>query len=241
MTIKMKKILTAVALASMVMFMNSCKKDDDDGPVEPANYSVIHASTGSLAVELYLDDVKASASPIAFGTASAYTSIAPKQYNVKLAAVNTINPVAETSVNMNEGRFYSIFAYDTLLNNKVKVFTTEDDLSAPASGKAKIRFIHLSPNTQVNKVAVDIAANGTVIFPNRTYADVVTDGSKANFATVDAGTYTVDVRLAGSTTVTLLSVPGVVVEAGKIYTIVAKGILGRGGSNELAAQLIVNK
>ena len=238
-----KKILTSLALASMVLFMNSCKKDEDDGPVEPSNYMVVHAAVGAPPVELYLDDVKASASAIAYGANSAYGSIAPKQYSVKLAAVNTINPVAETSVNMADGRSYSIFAYDTLLASKVKVFTVEDDLSAPAAGKAKVRFIHLSPNTSSTKIAVDLATNNTVLFPNRTYADVVTDGSKANFISVDAGTYVVDVRIAGTTAPVppILSVPGIVVEAGKIYTIVAKGILGRPGANALSAQLIVNK
>jgi len=239
-TIMTRKILTSLALASMVLFMNSCKKDDDDGPVEPSNYMVVHAATGAPSVELYLDDAKASASAIAFGTNSAYATTPPKQYNVKLAGVNTINALAETSINMNAGRSYSIYAYDTLLSNKLKVFTLEDDLSAPAAGKAKVRFLHLSPNTTVNKIAVDLAANNTVIFPNRTYADVTTDASKAAFVSVDAGSYVVTVRLAG-TNVSVLSVPGVVVEAGKVYTIVAKGILGRGGSNELSAQLIVNK
>ncbi|RYF96970.1 MAG: DUF4397 domain-containing protein, partial [Chitinophagaceae bacterium] len=184
-----KKILTSLALASMVLFMNSCKKDDDDTPDQPANYTVVHAATGAPSVELYLDDVKASASAIAFGTNSPYASIAPKQYSVKLAAVNTINPVAETSINMGAGRSYSIFAYDTLLAGKVKVFTVEDDLSAPPAGKAKVRFVHLSPNTTANKIAVDLAANNTVLFPNRTYADAATDVSKAAFITVDAGTY----------------------------------------------------
>ena len=235
-----KKIMTSLALASMVLFMNSCKKDDDDGPVEPASYQVVHAAVGAPSVELYLDDVKASASAIAYGTSSAYATIAPKQYNVKVAGVNTINALAETSVNLNESRNYSIFVYDTLVNNKVKIFTLEDDLAAPASGKAKVRFVHLSPNTGANKIAVDIAANGTVLFANRSYADVTSDASKASFISVDAGTYTVEARLAGSNAA-ILSVPGIVVEAGKIYTLVAKGILGRGGSNELAAQLIINK
>jgi hypothetical protein len=234
------KILSSIAIAAMALFMTACDKDDDDGPVQPANFMVVHSTVGAPSVELYLDDVKASTSPVAYGSASGYTSIAPKQYNVKIAAVNTINPLAETTVNLNNGKNYSIFAYDTVLNNKAKIFSVEDDLSAPASGKAKVRFIHLSPKTTANSIAIDLAANNSVLFPNRTYADVVSDGSKANFVSIDAGTYTVEARLAGSS-IAILSVPGVVVEAGKIYTLVAKGIPGRGGANELGAQLIVNK
>ena len=239
-----KKLLTTIALSATLLFMNSCKKDDDAGPDEPSNYMVVHSSPGSPAVELYLNDAKASASPIAYGTNSAYTTIEPKQYNVKIAAVNTINPLAETSVNLNEGQSHSIFVYDTLVSSKLKVFAVEDDLSAPPSGKAKVRFFHLSPpTTSGDKILVDIVANGTVIFPNRGYADNVSDGGKGNFVTIDAGTYNVDVRIASSSpgVPAILSVPGVVVQAGKIYTLIAKGKITGTGETALGAQLIINK
>jgi hypothetical protein len=234
----LKKILSSMALSMLLFSLNSCDKNDDDGPAEPARFMVVHSSPGSPAVELYLDDVKASAAAIPFGTASGYNSIAGKQYNVKFAAVNTINPLAETTINLDAGRQYSIFAYDTLLNNKIKIFSLQDDLSAPAAGKAKVRFIHLSPGT--NSPNVDILANNTVVFPNRSFADNVKDGSKANFVAMDAGTYTLDVKLAGSSLPSILTVPGVSIEAGKVYTIVAKGRVDGSGETALATQLIVN-
>lgn len=233
----MNKLLTTIALSATLLFMNSCKKDKDDSPSEPSNYMVVHSSPGSSPVELYLDDVKASASAVPYGNASAYATIAAKQYNVKLAASNTINAIAETSVNLNSGRFYSIYAYDTLLSGKIKVFATEDDLAAPAAGKAKVRFLHLSPTD----VAVDILANNTVVFGNRKFADNVSDGSKANFAQLDAGTYTIDVKLAGSNAGSLLTVPGITVEAGKIYTVIARGKVTGTGDAALGVQLITNK
>jgi hypothetical protein len=233
-----KKILTTIALSAVLIAFNSCKKDDD-GPIEPAQFMVVHSAPGAPAVELYLDDIKASTSATSFGNASTYNSIAAKQYNVKIAAVNSINPVAETTVNLDGGNNYSIFAYDTLLSGKVKLFSVQDDLTAPASGKAKIRFFHLAPEP----VRVDIAANNTVLFPNRAYADNVTNGGLANFVTVDAGTYTFDVRLAGSNPAipAIISVPGVTIEAGKIYTVIAKGRVNGTGDQALGAQLIVNK
>lgn len=233
-----KKILTSIALSAVLIAFNSCKKDDDDGPVAPAQYMVVHSAPGAPAVELYLDDIKASTSATSFGNASAYNSIAAKQYNVKIAAVNSISPVAETTINLDGGNNYSIFAYDTLLNGKVKLFSVQDDLTAPPAGKAKIRFFHLVPGP--NSPNVDIAANNTVLFPNRSFADNVSDGGKGNFITVDAGTYTLNARLAGSA-IDLLEVPGVTVEAGKIYTIIAKGRVIGTGETALGAQVIVNK
>jgi hypothetical protein len=233
-----KKILSCLALSATLLFLNACDKDDDDGPVEPAQFMLVNSSPGTPAVELYLDDVKASTTPVAYNANSGYASIAGKQYNVKIAAVNTINPIAETTINLDAGRTYSIFAYDTLLNNKAKIFAIEDDLTAPPSGKAKIRFLHLLAGP--NPVAVDIAANGTVLFPNRSYADHISNGGKANFVNVDAGTYALEARIAGSPNA-FLTVPGVVVEAGKIYTVLAKGKTNGTGELALGAQVIINK
>jgi hypothetical protein len=147
--------------------------------------------------------------------------------------------LAEANVNIGEGRNYSVFAYDTILNGKSKVFALEDDLSAPPSGKAKVRFLHLSPGN----LAVDITANDVIVFDNRSYADNVTTGSKAAFKTMDAGTYTIGVRLAGSnpSIPAIVTVQNISIEAGKIYTIYAKGLVTGSGPNALGAGMIINK
>jgi hypothetical protein len=91
--------------------------------------------------------------------------------------------------------------------------------------------VHLSPDAP----AVDIAlANaGSVVFPN-----VAFKGSTA-FSPLDAGTYNLEVRVAGTPNVAL-PLPGIVLEAGKIYTVFAKGFLGGTGAQALGAQIIVN-
>ena len=114
--------------------------------------------------------------------------------------------------------------------SKISALVLTDDLTAPASGKAHVRFVHLSPNAP----AVDIAVTGgAVVFPNNSFK-----GSTA-FAPLDAGTYDLEVRVAGTNTVAL-PLPGIVLEAGKIYTVFAKGFLGGTGAEALGAQIIVN-
>ena len=46
-------------------------------------------------------------------------------------------------------------------------------------------------------------------------------------------------RVAGTNTVAL-ELPGITVQAGKIYTVFARGFLNGTGSQELGAQIIVN-
>jgi hypothetical protein len=56
---------------------------------------------------------------------------------------------------------------------------------------------------------------------------------------VDAGSYNLEVRAAGTNTV-VLSIPGIALTAGKIYTVFAKGFLGGTGVQALGAQIIMN-
>jgi hypothetical protein len=90
-----------------------------------------------------------------------------------------------------------------------------DDLSALDAGKARLRVIHASPDAP----AVDVAAKGgAVLVPNLAFPNA------SDYLTVDAMTVDVEVRAAGTNTVAL-EVPGLNLEAGKVYTVYAVGLL----------------
>ncbi len=127
------------------------------------------------------------------------------------------------------GFFKSDYTVATAAN--IEALVVEDDLSTPASGKAHVRFIHLSPDAP----AVDIALDGAaVVFPDVTFKEYT------DFTPLDAGSYDLEVRVAGTSTVALDLDP-INLQAGKIYTVFAKGTLTGTGSQALSAQIIVNK
>ncbi len=59
------------------------------------------------------------------------------------------------------------------------------------------------------------------------------------FTPLDAATYNLQVRLASTSTV-VLSLPNITLQAGKIYTVFAKGFVGGTGTHALGAQIVVN-
>ena len=122
------------------------------------------------------------------------------------------------------------FISDSVANLSAIVF--EDDLTSPASGKAHVRFIHLSPDAPAVDVAV--ASSGAVVFGNVAFKQGTA------FTPLDAGTYNLDVRVAGTSTVAL-TLPPITLTAGKIYTVFAKGFLAGSGTQALGAEIIVNK
>ena len=235
-----KNLLAMMCLVVVVLIVSAGCKKSDSGPQQNANVMLVNATPGdSAAYDFYFNDAKLNTQAVKYPSNSGYLALAPKTYNIKIAATNTINPLASGSYNFGSGGNYSVFSYDTLLSGKTKVFATDDDLTAPATGKVKVRFFHLSP---VN-LAVDILANDSLVFANRSYADNVSDKSKGNFITVNAGTYTVKVKLAGSPSniAPLLTLNNITFNAGSIYTIFAKGTVSGTGVNALGAEVIVNK
>lgn len=133
------------------------------------------------------------------------------------------------NIDLTQDQNYSIFAIDTLASLEALVLV--DDLTAPASGQAHIRFIHLSPDAP----AVDVAPDGgNALFANQSFKNATA------FTPLPAGSYDLEVRVAGTTTIAL-DLPPITLEAGKIYTVFAKGLLNGTGSQALGAEIIVNQ
>ena len=140
------------------------------------------------------------------------------------------------------GKSYTAIAFD--LNPFYKVMIMEDDLSAPAVGKAKIRFVHaISPlllGSLPKKDTIDVTATGgpaanplvnASIFPTRNFGDAYNNKNLQQFALIDSGSYNIAFRVAGTpgtspATGLIGFFPSTTTrfrfESGKIYTIVAR-------------------
>jgi Domain of unknown function (DUF4397) len=229
---KFQSFLSILAVSAIVS-LTGCKKDEpvvETPVVENAKVMVIHASPNAPAVDVLVDDAKALSS-VPFGVASSYLTVKAGTRNIKVNAAGTSTSVINAPVAVTKDKNYSIFAGDVLGSITPLVFT--DDLTAPAAGKAHIRVIHLSPDAP----AVDVAVTGgAVLFPNLTFKQGTA------FTPVAAGSYNLEIRLKGTTTVAL-AIPNVVLTAGKIYTVYAKGYAGTpptGNTNTLSVGTIVN-
>jgi hypothetical protein len=220
----MKKFLmfSPAILIVLLFTISSCSKDE---PV--AKVMVVHASPDAPGVDLLIDNSKVNTAALTFPQNTGYLDVSPGVRNVKVNAAGTSTSVINADVTLEEDKNYSIFAINRVAN--IEAIVLVDDLTAPAAGKAHVRFGHLSPDAP----AVDIAVRGgAVVFPNAKFKDFT------GFTPLDAGSYNLDVRVAGTSTVAL-SLPAITLEAGKIYTVFARGLLA-GGGNSLGAEIIVN-
>jgi len=216
-------VLAAVSLAS-------CGEDSTSNPLAPAPQAqvmAIHASPDAPAVDLLVDGVVAG-SGLAYPNNTGYLNVAAGTRNVKVNVAGTSTTVIDANLPVTGGTSYSVFASGPVAS--IGALVIADDLSAPASGKAHVRFVHLSPDAP----AVDVAVtSGPVLFANKAFK------AYTAFTPVDAGTYDLEVRPAGTATV-VLPLPGITLQAGKIYTVFARGLVGGTGAQALGAQIIVN-
>ena len=217
---------TTLLLASLLVF-TSCDKDDDK---TYANVLVTHASPDAPAVDLLIDDVKINSAPLPYPANTGYLEAESGTRNIKVNVAGTTTTVINVNLPLEKDFNYSVFAIDSV--SKISAIAFEDDLTSPAAGKAHVRFIHLSPNAPAVDVAV--ASSGDVVFGDVSFKEGTA------FSPLDAGTYNLDVRVAGTGTVALV-LPAITLEAGKIYTVFAKGFLGGTGTQALVAEIIINK
>ena len=218
-----------LAMAILATFsLTSCGSDDKSNPLAPAppaRVMAVHASPDAPAVDLLVDGAVAGTG-LAFPNNTAYLSVAAGTRNVKVNVAGTTTTVIDANLPVTGGINYTVFASDVVASIGAVVLT--DDLTTPASGKAHVRFVHLSPNAP----AVDVAVQGgPVVFANKAFKQYTA------FTPVAAGTYNFEV--AGTATVAL-PLNGIVLQSGKIYTVFAKGLVGGSGAQALGAQIIVN-
>ena len=230
----MKKIFVNVfSLVTVLLAFTACNKDDNNKEMPKSQVMVVHASPNAPNVDVRINNSVALTN-VAYPTNSNYSAVNSGSTDIKVSPTGTTNYVIDATVNLEANKYYSVFAIDSV--SKIKAAVVSDDLTAPAAGKAHVRFFHLSANAP----AVDIAVTGgAVLFSNRKFNDQATNASLASFTPLNAGTYNLEVRAAGTNTV-VLALPNITLTAGKIYTVFAKGFLGGTGAQALGAQIIAN-
>lgn len=220
-----------LGLAGLSFGVVGCSDDDtttNPPPAATARAMVVHASPDAPGVDLYVDNAKVD-SNLTFLENTAYVTVNAGVRNVKVTVTGTTTAVIEAPVPIAANAVYSVFATDSVTT--LTPLLLLDTLTTPAAGKAHVRFIHLSPNAPPVDITLE---SGAVVFGNRAF------GEYTSFTPLDAGTYTLQVRAAGTTTV-VLTLPPVTLTAGKIYTVYAKGFLGvTTGDQALGAQFIAN-
>lgn len=179
-----------------------------------AQVRAVHASPDAPNVDVLVNDGIAF-SNLPYRSASVYAPLTAGTYNIKVRPTGLPAPtVIDANVPLADNTTYSVAAINTLSSISALVLTDDNTLNPSA---ARIRFVHASPNAPAVDIA--LAGGGAVLFPN------VSFGNSGGYISVPGGTYNLEVRLAGTSTV-VLPVSGLSVFNNTVSTVWAMGLVG---------------
>jgi hypothetical protein len=183
---------------------------------------VVHASPDAPAVDVMVDGARAIAN-LAYGESVGYVDLPAGSHEVAVvpAGAGPEAAVLAATLDLAADKAYTVMAVGQFANLAPLVLV--DERAGPAGDQAWVRFVHTSPDAP----AVDVAVvGGPTLFSN------VAFGEASAYLPAPAGTMDLVVRPAGTDT-DVLTVPGVTLEGGKVYTVAAIGLAG--GAPTLAA------
>jgi len=181
-----------------------------------AKVRVIHASPDAPAVDVFVNGNR-TLTNVPFFTASDYLDLAPGSYRLQIAPTGqpASAAVIDATATFQAGKAYSVAATGPVA--QIKPTVIEDNLSAPASGNAKVRVYHFSPDAP----AVDVkVAGGATLISNLPFPDA------SAYLEVPAGTYNLQVTPAGGSAV-VIDLANTTLEAGKIYSVFATNVVAQ--------------
>lgn len=205
---------TFIAVVAVAVVFAACSKDKYEAQPVSGLY-IINAFPAPDSLDFYIGQTRVNNyGPLKFNSKMGYLSLLPGNWSLTITKRKSNKALATERFNFSPDVGYSIFILDTINTNTKKYLLTQDDLSAPAADKAKVRFINLSKDAPA--LSLGISGKDADLFTNKAFYEYTT------FTAVDPGE-SVTFNIKAGTDVKA-TVPNVKIEKGKIYTIYAKGI-----------------
>lgn len=213
---------TFIAVVTVSVLVSACSKDKSE-PQQLAGLKVINSFVSADSLDFIIDQTRVNNKfafnyngIIGFNATNkvGYLSLYPGIRTLGIAKRGVNKFLATEQKTLVPGVGYSMFVLDTVKTNTKKFLILEDDLTDPATDKAKVRFVNLAKDATA--LSVRINGKDADLFSNKGFYEYTP------FAAVDPGesvTFNINENATVATTV-----PNVKIEKGKIYTIYAKGL-----------------
>ena len=231
------------AILPVTLLLSACgKKEDVPAPTpvpDQGKINMFHsAASANLGLKFLVNE--AEVANLTYGQNSGYKNVNVGNSTIRVNVASSGSAVGTQAVAVEKNKNYSLFAYSSSATQLTPLLVT-DDLTAPSSGKVKIRFVNLAQGaatplklSTTAASAVDIAGTETAF------------GMASGFVEVLPGSYNVAVTSGATSTIvynvgegngTSTSATGTAAnknfEANKIYTVVYRGITGQTVADEL--------
>jgi hypothetical protein len=226
--ISRSRLSSILCCAALVLVLASCLDDDDrDNQVLPVAYvSIYHESPNAPELDVFVDGRPVNR--LEFTDYTGYLNFYTGDRNFKINPFNASNTLVDTVYNFVDGGFYSLFIVNNVSNAETLI--VRDSASAPSDGKAKVRFINLSPDAPALDV---VGGDSTALFSAQVFK------SPSDFVEITPDVDSFAAKASG-TTDALVSAKDLSLFPGRFYTIIVRGFANppSGNNNALSIEVI---
>jgi hypothetical protein len=180
-----------------------------------SNIRILNTSPDAHNLDIYING-KRVVRDLSFKEASQVLALKPGKYHVDIyPAGNMVNSVLNKKITIEPGKSYTWAIIESVKKMRLLVYLNQPEVPM---NEAKVRFIHLSPDTHALDVAVK---DRDVIFPKVSYKQ------STEYLALSPMTVDLEAREAGTKNV-ILQMPNSQFKANEVYTIFFIG-LSKGG------------
>lgn len=230
---KLHSLGIGLFILALIPLLTACL-DDDQNSIDPqpvAYVSFYHGSPATPSISIEVDNRLYNTNSFEYSTYFDYGRFYTGKRTFSFKSVNAANSLLDTMVTFEADKAYSFFISEE--EGSFVPVIAEDELKTPASGKALIRLVHLSPDTPAINLVIGDNADG--LFENQAYQEV------SDYEEIDGGRLDFHV-LTSSENQEVVSAEAINIREGRIYTLIVRGYAEPGSSsnNQLNIQLVRN-
>lgn len=213
------------ALLPATLLLAACSKSSTPAPAAPdqARVVLVHDDPNNSTRPIRVTVGTSESASLAYGANSGYQNIVTGSviFKTTIAATGgaTLNMETKTIA---KDKSYSYFVYSGANQGSALGLLTEDDLTTPAAGTAKVRLVYVGQNLPSPLGLSKPGSNNTLV----AVIPPLGSGSASAFVTIPAGTDSYNLVNASSNTIFPFAGASVLATnfaSGRIYTIVLRG------------------
>lgn len=216
-----------------VSALTACKKKDDNPPApdQKARLAILVSSPGASELSFYNNGKKTpTVNALNFNTVVNYFAVEPGTGEFGFSKKDSETILAKVNYDLKAASYHSLIFIGKYPQSDA--ILVEDDRSAPATDKAKIRFANLSPDAP----ALDLYMQGKTDpgLSNKAFKAV------SGFVNVDPVINPkFEIKTTGGANV-LATLENFKIEKGKIYTVWVRGLIDAGDGPKLGIEAMTN-
>ncbi|MFC5282684.1 DUF4397 domain-containing protein [Pedobacter alpinus] len=218
------KYLFSLLLIAVSIAFNSCKLEEVNPLSGEAKIRIINASPEANQFSFFINDTLKTGQALNYGEASPYINISAGSNSVYTKLDNSILSNTNLRLFLSNNTNYTLFLAGKASKDSLIYVSTSDNLSFGSDTTATVRFINVSPNSQnLNLVFQTSLVDSVNVISSINYR------SASNYIRIKPNIYFLRIKRTGSSA-SLANLDGYNLQAGKVYTFWAKGLVNTTGT-----------